>query len=142
MIRNLRDTTRQNVEQDWLKTNLARFSRLLQGHRDLRTAGNLILSELVPLVGAQRGVFYVAEQDGSEPVLSLLATYATEADQRPRAIILAGEGLIGQAAVDRQRILLHDLPTDYVRISSGLGQAPPRSIVILPIVFEDETRGV
>ena len=80
MIRNLRETTRENVEQDWLKTNLERFTRMLQGKRDLATVSSLILSELAPLVSAQHGVFYAmtSPSDGSEPVLQFQAGYGYE----------------------------------------------------------------
>jgi len=142
MVRNLRDTTRKNVEQNWLKTNLARFSRLLQGQRDLRAVGRLILSELAPLVEAQRGVFYLVEARDDETVLSLLASYALDIGDPPPARLYMGQGLIGQCAIDQRRILLTDVPPTYFPIGSGLGQAPPRSVVVLPVVFEDETRAV
>src|SRR5256886_2327551 len=106
MIRNLRDSTQKNVEQYWLKTNLARFSRLLQGQRDLRTVGRLILTELAPLVGIQRGVLYLVEPDGSDSALTLVASYGSEPGAEPPSRFRFGEGLIGQVAVDRQRILL------------------------------------
>jgi PAS domain S-box-containing protein len=142
MIRNLRDTTQKNTEQDWLKTNLARFSRLLQGQRDLQTVGRLVLSELAPLVRAQRGVFYLVETGGDEPVLTLLASYANEPIRELPPRFRFGEGLIGQCAYERRRILLTDVPADYIAISSALGKAPPVSIVVLPVLFEDETRAV
>jgi PAS domain S-box-containing protein len=142
MVRNLRDTTRKNVEQNWLKTNLARFSRLLQGQRNLRAVGRLILSEVAPLVGAQRGVFYIVETDEGETALTLLASYAPEVGNEPPPRLRMGQGLIGQCAADRRRILLVDVPPNYFPIASGLGQASPRSIVVLPVVFEKETRAV
>src|SRR5205807_8694277 len=79
MIVNLKDTTRKNSEQDWLKTNLAKFSRMLQGQKDMLTVAKLILSELAPLVGAQHAVFYIVDATRSEPVLRLLASYAYRA---------------------------------------------------------------
>jgi hypothetical protein len=139
MIRNLRDTTQKNDEQYWLKTNLARVGGLLQGQRDLRAVGRLILSELAPLIGIQRGVFYIVEAHGDERSLSLLAHYAAPDARRKLGI---GEGLIGQCARDRHRILLTDVPPDYIAIRSGLGQAAPHSIVILPVVIEGETQAV
>ncbi|TMD31951.1 MAG: HAMP domain-containing protein [Chloroflexi bacterium] len=139
MIRNLRETTEKNVEQYWLKTNLARFGALLQSERDLREMGRLILSELAPLVGTQRGVFYIVENEAETTVLSLLASYA--APDAP-ARLRIGEGLIGQCARDRRRILLTAVPPNYVEITSGLGAAAPLSIVILPVVTEGETRAV
>ncbi len=125
MIRNLKDTTLKNSEQDWLKTNLAKFSRMLQGQKDLNTVGRLILSELVPVVGAQQAVFYVLPPGKSEdtPHLPLLASYA---DKGPSVIareIGLGEGLVGQCALEKQKIHITNTPPDYIRISSGLGAA-------------------
>ncbi|HEU4700593.1 MAG TPA: response regulator, partial [Gemmatimonadales bacterium] len=142
MIRNLRDTTRKNTEQDWLKTNLARFSRTLQGQRDLAAVSNLILSDLAPLVSAHHGVFYLREQGGDETRLTLLSSYAfTERREGPVSFAM-GEGLVGQCARSKQRFLLTDVPPDYIRIASGLGEAPPRNIVVLPVLFEGEVMGV
>ena len=142
MIRNLRETTQRNRESDWLKTNIARFGQLLQGQRDLQMVGRLILTELAPLVGVQRGVFYLANLDGEPSSLSLLATYPRHISPEPAAVIRFGEGLLGQAAEDRRRIHLRDVPPDYAAIKSALGGAAPRSVVLLPILFEDETRAV
>ncbi len=142
MIRNLRETTQRNREIDWLKTNIARFGQMLQGQRDLRMVGRLILTELAPLVGIQRGVFYLANVDAQPPRLSLLATYPRHISPEPAATIPFGEGLLGQVAEDRQRIHLRDVPPDYAKISSALGGTTPRSIVLLPILFGDETRAV
>jgi signal transduction histidine kinase/HAMP domain-containing protein len=142
MIRNLRETTQRNRESDWLKTNIARFGQLLQGERDLQMVGRRILTELAPLVGVQRGVFYLANPDGEPSRLSLLATYPRHISPEPAAMIRFGEGLLGQAAEDRRRIHLRDVPPDYAAISSALGGSAPRSVVLLPILFEDETRAV
>jgi HAMP domain-containing protein/signal transduction histidine kinase/DNA-binding response OmpR family regulator len=142
MIRNLRDTTQKNTEQDWLKTNLAKFSRMLQGQKDLNTVGRLILSELAPVVAAQHAVFYVLDSTKETPQLNLLASYAWEGDGAVRRQVGIGEGLLGQCAVEKQKIFLTNLPPDYIRISSGLGDAPPRNILVLPILFEGQTKGV
>ncbi|MBO9710148.1 MAG: response regulator, partial [Caulobacter sp.] len=143
MIRNLKDQTLKNTEQDWLKTNLARFSRMLQGERDLSTVSNLVLSELAPLINAQHGVFYVSDHDiNGEPVLNLAASYAANPGDRPPARLRQREGLVGQCAAEKQRILLTDVPADYVRISSGLGEAAPRNIIVLPALFEGELKAV
>ena len=142
MIRNLRETTQRNQEIDWLKTNIARFGRMLQGQRDLRMVGRLILAELAPLVGIQRGVFYVADPDAEPPRLSLLATYPRQLSPPSAPEIRFGEGLLGQCAEDGQRIHLREVPTDYATIRSALGGTRPRSIVLLPILFEDETKAV
>jgi HAMP domain-containing protein/CheY-like chemotaxis protein len=143
MIRNLRETTRRNTEQDWLKTNLAHFTRLLQGQRDLMTSSQLILSELAPLVNAQHAVFYTMDSsDRATPVLRFQAGYAYRARPGLPQVFRVGEGLVGQCAVERARILLTDVPDHYVTISSGLGEAAPLSIVVLPIVFEGQVLAV
>jgi HAMP domain-containing protein/putative methionine-R-sulfoxide reductase with GAF domain len=144
MIRNLRETTRQNTEQDWLKTNLERFTRMLQGQRDLATVSNLILSELAPLVSAQHAVFYsmTSPSDGSEPLLKFQAGYGYEERKHLLTTFRVGQGLVGQCAKEKQRILLIDVPTDYVRINSGLGDSTPLNIIVLPVLFEGSVRAV
>ncbi|HLG16684.1 MAG TPA: HAMP domain-containing protein [Blastocatellia bacterium] len=143
MIRNLRDTTRINTEQDWLKTNLAKFTRLLQGQRDLIAVARLILSELAPLVSVQHGVFYVNEPSSAgEPLLKLLASYGYKSRKHLSSQFHVGEGLVGQAAFEKQRILLQEVPTDYIKISSGLGEASPLNIAVLPVVFEGEVLAI
>jgi signal transduction histidine kinase/HAMP domain-containing protein/ActR/RegA family two-component response regulator len=144
MIRNLRETTRQNTEQDWLKTNLERFTRMLQGQRDLATVSSMILSELAPLVSAQHGVFFtlVSLEDGGEPVLRFQAGYGFNERKHLASQFRLGEGLVGQCAVEKERILLTDVPGDYVRISSGLGDSPPLNVIVLPILFEGSVRAV
>src|SRR5437870_4866674 len=142
MIRNLKDTTLQNQEQDWLKTNLAKFTRMLQGQRDLLTVGKLILSELAPVVPAQQGVFYIMDKSGREPDLKLLASYACREESGVKTSFKLGESLVGQAALEKQRILLSDAPSDYVKVSSALGAARPMNILVLPILFEGEVKAV
>jgi HAMP domain-containing protein/signal transduction histidine kinase/CheY-like chemotaxis protein len=142
MIRNLKDQTLKNAEQDWLKTNLARFSRMLQGERDLTTVSNLIMSELAPLVNAQYGVFYVTERDGDEMALELASSYGAESREDLKAKFRLREGLVGQAAADKRPILLQNVPGDFIRIGSGLGAASPASVAILPALFEDEVKAV
>ncbi len=144
MIRNLRETMRQNTEQDWLKTNLERFTRMLQGQRDLATVSNMILSELTPLVSAQHGVFYALtdSDDGGEPVLEFQAGYGYKERKHLSNSFRLGEGLVGQCALEKERILLTDVPADYIRISSGLGEATPLNIIVLPILFEGSVRAV
>jgi HAMP domain-containing protein/CheY-like chemotaxis protein/signal transduction histidine kinase len=148
MIDNLRGTTDRNQEQDWLKTNLAKFTRMLQGQRDLITVGKMLLGELAPLVDAQQGSIYQMERgepgevgEVADPkTLRLLASYAQRPDQPDR--IRIGVGLVGQAAADKQRILLHDVPGDYTQIHSSLGHATPASVLVLPVLFEGETMAV
>ncbi|MFL5401360.1 MAG: response regulator, partial [Gemmatimonadales bacterium] len=142
MIRNLRDTTRKNMEQDWLKTNLAKFSRMLQGQRDLAAVSQLILSDLAPLVTAHHGVVYVVESGGDQTRLKLLASYAYKDRKHVSSEFRLGEGLVGQCAVERQMLLINQVPGDYIQISSGLGEAPPRNIVVLPVLFEGEVKAV
>jgi HAMP domain-containing protein/CheY-like chemotaxis protein/signal transduction histidine kinase len=142
MIRNLKDTTLRNDEQDWLKTNLAKFTRMLQGQRDLLTVGRLILSELAPVVSAQQGVFYMMDGSGEEPELQLLASYAYRDRKGVNSRFKLGEGLVGQAALEKERILLTRVPQDYVQISSGLGETSPKNIVVLPILFEGQVKAV
>ncbi|WP_046868268.1 hybrid sensor histidine kinase/response regulator [Microvirga massiliensis] len=142
MIRNLRDTTQKNAEQDWLKTNLARFTRMLQGERDLVTVSNLILSEIAPLVNAQRGVFYSVNNDAGEPALELVASYAFTERKNLSNRFRLREGLVGQVAYEKKRILLTNVPPDYITISSALGEAPPLNIIVLPVLFEQEVKAV
>ena len=142
MISNLKEQTLKNAEQDWLKTNLARFSRMLQGERDLATVSNLIMSELAPLVNAQYGVFYVTNRDAEETKLELVASYGAESPDQLKQDFRLREGLIGQAAADRRPILLKDVPPDFIRIGSGLGSTNPANVNILPALFEDEVKAV
>jgi signal transduction histidine kinase/CheY-like chemotaxis protein/HAMP domain-containing protein len=143
MIANLRETTQINVEQDWLKTNLARMGGMLQGQADLGQVTRLIMSELTPLVTSQHGAFFLVEGE-EEPDLRLVASYGRasggQAAERDRFAL--GEGLIGQAAVEAKPILVEDVPKDYITVASGLGEAPPRNIIVLPVVFEEQVLGV
>ncbi|HEX5443583.1 MAG TPA: response regulator, partial [Pirellulales bacterium] len=142
MIVNLKDTTLKNNEQDWLKTNMAKFSRMLQGQKDLLAVGKLILSELAPVVSAQQGAFYVMDPSGDEPMLRLLASYAYKERKNVDNVFKLGEGLVGQCALESQKILLTNVPPDYIRISSGLGDAPPLNIIVIPVVFEGQVKAV
>ncbi|MEH2411527.1 HAMP domain-containing protein, partial [Nostoc sp.] len=142
MIANLRETTQKNTEQDWLKTNLAKFTRMLQGQRDLETVSKLILSELAPLVGAQHGVFFLMEYGENTPYLKLISSYAYRERRHLANRFHLGEGLVGQCALEKERILLTDVPSDYVRIASGLGEASPLNAVVLPVLFEGQVTAV
>jgi HAMP domain-containing protein/CheY-like chemotaxis protein/signal transduction histidine kinase len=143
MIRNLKETTQKNAQQDWLKTNLARFTRLLQGQRDLQAVTTLILSELAPLVTAHHGVFYMMDSSIEEDErLRMIASYGYRSSRKLPTSFLPGEGLVGQCALEKQRIWLTDVPRDYIVVSSGLGAAPPTNIVVLPILFEQQVKAV
>ncbi|MDO9488342.1 MAG: GAF domain-containing protein, partial [Sphingomonadaceae bacterium] len=142
MIRNLKEQTLKNTEQDWLKTNLARFSRMLQGERDLSTVSNLIMSELAPLVNAQYGVFYVTRRDGDDTVLELVASYGAQSRDELKPRFMLREGLVGQCAADKRGMLLNHVPSDFLRIGSGLGHSSPANVIILPALFEDDVKAV
>jgi HAMP domain-containing protein/CheY-like chemotaxis protein/signal transduction histidine kinase len=141
MIDNLRLTTDRNTEQDWLKTNLARFTNMLQGQRDLATVGRLLLSELAPLVNAQNGVIYLVDADTS-PSLRLLAAYADGPTEGHAERIGMGDGLVGQCAADARRMLITQVPDQVVPIRSGLFVAKPGSVVVLPVLFEGQVKAV
>ena len=141
MINNLRLTTDRNNEQDWLKTNLARFTGMLQGQRDLTTVGRILLSELAPLVNAQQGVIYQMESEESGTMVLLSAFADSDQDGHPSRLHV-GTGLVGQCAAEKQRMLITDVPANAVPIRSGLFQAVPRSVIVLPILFEDRVKAV
>ncbi|MGZ5270547.1 MAG: response regulator, partial [Ramlibacter sp.] len=142
MIRNLKDTTQVNTEQDWLKTNLAKFSRMLQGQKDLVAVGHLILSELAPVVGAQQAEFYVLRYTHEQPKLRLMASYASDGHGSYGKEIDLGQGLVGQCAYDKKKILLTSSIPESLRISSGLTDLAPMNVLVLPIIFEGQVRGV
>jgi HAMP domain-containing protein/CheY-like chemotaxis protein/signal transduction histidine kinase len=142
MIFALAETTRVNNEQDWLKTHLTRFTRMLQGQRDLVSLAREILSELASTLEAQHGVFYAAETGIDGRVFRLVASYAYRERKNLSSRFKLGEGLVGQAALELKRIVVSDAPDDYVQISSGLGEARPVSIAVAPIAFEGEVKGV
>ncbi|MDF5752051.1 HAMP domain-containing protein [Spongiactinospora sp. TRM90649] len=138
MVESLRESTAASEEQGWLKSNLARMSGLMQGHRDLATVAELVMNELAPLVSAQFGAFFLAE-DGE---LQLISAYGYPvASQRPDRFGI-GEGLVGQAARTRRTIALDDVPSGYVTISSGLGRTDPSSLIVMPVVVEEQVLGV
>jgi len=142
MIRTLAETTKVNQEQDWLKTNVARFTRMLQGQRDLLTVARQILNELAPLVNAHHGAFYMTESDDEGQLLRLFASYAYQERKNIANVWRFGQGLVGQAALEAKRIVLSKVPADYIAISSALGEAAPHAIVVVPILFEGEVKGV
>ena len=141
MIDNLRLTTDRNKEQDWLKTNLARFTGMLQGQRDLTTVGRMLLSELAPLVSAQQGVIYqMGTEESAEMVL--LSAFAGDGEDGHLRRLKLGEGLVGQCAAEKQRMLISDLPSNTIAIRSGLFEAVPRNVIVLPVLFEDRVKAV
>jgi signal transduction histidine kinase/HAMP domain-containing protein/ActR/RegA family two-component response regulator len=143
MIGNLKDTTQKNTEQDWLKTNLAKFTEMMQGQRSITAAAQLIMSELTPLVGAQHGTFFMTEPgDRGEQALQLIASYGFTVRKNVSNRYLLKEGLVGQCAFEKKRILLTNVPEDYIAIASSLGEGRPRNVVVLPVLFEGELKAV
>ncbi len=142
MIANLKETTRQNTEQDWLKTNVARFGGMMQGQKSLESVARLIMSELTPLVSAHHGAFYIMEMQNMEPTLKLLSSYAFKDRKNLSNRFALGESLVGQCALEKKSILLTNVPATYVTINSGLGEAPPLNDIVLPVLFEGEIMAV
>ncbi|MET7370805.1 HAMP domain-containing protein [Streptomyces sp. NPDC005566] len=142
MVGSLRETTRANQEQDWLKSNLARISGLMQGHRDLNVVGELVMDELTPLVAAQYGAFYLAEDTPEGTELRIVGSYGRPVGSARNSRFRMGESLVGQAAHSRRTIAADGVPGDYISISSGLGPMPPGSLIVLPIVVDDQVLGV
>ncbi|MFE6612526.1 HAMP domain-containing protein [Amycolatopsis sp. NPDC057786] len=142
MVQSLRETTRANEEQDWLNSNLARISGLMQGHRDLRVVATLIMNELTPLVGAQHGTLFLTESGEDGTRLRLITSYGHSEDPDTPTDFAMGQSLIGQAAQTKKPIVVDRTPPGFVKISSSLGSAPPVTLIVLPIVFEDQVLGV
>ena len=144
MIANLKATTLRNQEQDWLKSNLAKFTQMLQGQKELHSVTKKILSELATVVTAQHGLFYVLQEEESfmDSKLNLIASYAAVKRKNAPIQYAMGEGLIGQVALEKDRIMLTNLPKDYIKISSGLGDAKPQNVIILPVLFEGRLKAV
>jgi HAMP domain-containing protein/CheY-like chemotaxis protein/signal transduction histidine kinase len=145
MIANLGETTRTNQEQDWLNSNMARFTGMLQGERDLETVSRLIMSELTPLVGAQHGAFFMMESpdgEGDDFELRLLSSYGYKQRKNVPTKFKIGEGLVGQSALELKPILITQAPDDYVRITSGLGEGVPVNVIVLPVLFEEQVMAV
>ena len=141
MIGNLRLTTDRNTEQDWLKTNLAKFTNMLQGQRDLASVGRLLLTELTPLVEAQLGVIYQVDGEASES-LTLLAAYADDGANGHPLRLKFGEGLVGQCAADRRSRLIKQMPAHAISIGSALFKVVPQNVIVLPILFENQVKAV
>ncbi|HEY5396426.1 MAG TPA: HAMP domain-containing protein [Trebonia sp.] len=142
MVQSLRETVQASRDQDWLKTNLASIGSMMQGHRDLEVVAELIMEELAPLMGAQHGTFFLAEEFSGEIRLRLIAGYGLRADKGAPIQYQIGQSLIGQVAKSKRLIVVDDLPQGYIRITSGLGEAPPANLVVLPLLFEGEVLGV
>ena len=142
MIGNLKETTDKNNEQDWLKTNLATFSSMMQGQRSITSVAQLIMSELTPLVDANHGAFFMVEGDAQDPSLQLIASYAFTERRNVSSRYRFKEGLVGQCAFEKKRIFLNHEKTDYIKIVSSFTEESPRHIVVLPVLFEGELKAV
>jgi signal transduction histidine kinase/HAMP domain-containing protein/ActR/RegA family two-component response regulator len=142
MVQSLRETTSANAEQVWLQASLARIARVMQGHRDLETVADVIMEEMVPLIGAQHGTFFLAETMDGEPRLRLIAGYGLRHDPESPSQYRLGQSLIGQVAKTKRPLLVNGVPAGYVKISSGLGEATPVNLIVMPIVFEGQVLGV
>jgi signal transduction histidine kinase/CheY-like chemotaxis protein/HAMP domain-containing protein len=142
MVRSLRETVQASQDQDWLKTNLASIGSMLQGHRDLEVVAELIMEELAPLLGAQHGTFFLTGEWNGETRLRLIAGYGLEADKDAPIQYRIGQSLIGQVAKSKRPIMVDDIPHGYIKVSSGLGEASPSNLAIMPIMFEDQVLGV
>jgi HAMP domain-containing protein/signal transduction histidine kinase/CheY-like chemotaxis protein len=142
MIINLRETTQKNTEQDWLKTNLAKFSSMMQGQKNLETVSEMIMSQLTPLVSAHHGAFFIMESEEGVPILTLTSSYAYRVRKSVPNRFRLGEGIVGQCAREKKSILLSRVPHDYIQINSGLGEAAPLNIIVLPVLFEGGVKAV
>ncbi len=144
MITNLRETTLRNQEQDWLKSNLAKFGQMLQGQRDLNTVAQRILSELAQVVTAHYGAFYILKQDDEidDISLKLFASYGYKAQKNIPKEFGIGEGLVGQCAYEKERIIISNVPDNYIKIASGLGKSKPANLIVLPVLFENNVKAV
>jgi len=144
MITNLKNTTLRNQEQDWLKSNIAKFTQMLQGQKEINSVTTKILSELALVVNAQHGLFYLLNEGDilQNSKLILIASYAFKKRKNVPAEFSMGEGLIGQCALEKTRLLITDVPQDYIKISSGLGEAKPLNVIVLPVLFEGEVKAV
>ena len=142
MVRSLRETVQASRDQDWLKTNLASIGSMMQGHRDLEIVAELIMEELAPLMGALHGTFFLAERAGDESRLRLIAGYGLRGDKDAPIQYRIGQSLIGQVAKSKRLVVVDEIPQGYIRITSGLGEAPPANLVVFPLLFEGEVLGV
>jgi signal transduction histidine kinase/CheY-like chemotaxis protein/HAMP domain-containing protein len=142
MVRSLRESVQASRDQEWLKSNLASIGSMMQGHRDLEVVAELIMDELAPLLGAQHGTFFLSEESGGETRLRLIAGYGLRADKDAPIQYRIGQSLIGQVAKSKRAIVVDEIPPGYIRISSGLGEAPPANLAVMPIMFEDQVMGV
>src|SRR6202034_600840 len=141
MVQSLRETVQASRDQDWLRTNLASIGSMMQGHRDLEVVAELIMEELAPLMGALHGTFFLVDRAGDETSLRLIAGYGLRADKNAPMQYRIGQSLIGQVAQSKRLIVVDDIPQGYIRITSGLGEAPPANLVVFPLLFEGEVLG-
>ena len=129
-------------EHSWLKTKIAEIATMYPKAKDLQMLAELLISKLVPMVGASFGVFYVKCTEGKQPVLKRMASYAYSNIHHKDEFFQMGEGLIGQCALEKQTLILNQVPHDYIKIRSGTGESSPKNIMIMPVQFEGDVLAV
>ncbi|NOZ68855.1 MAG: response regulator [Deferribacteres bacterium] len=139
MIHTLREITAENEKENWLKTGQAELNDRMRGEQDISTLCRNIISYLVPYLEVQVGAIYTV---GDDNLLTLTSGYAYTGQQDFNRRYKFGEGLIGQAVLEKKRILLTDVPEDYIKIRSGMGEVTPRNIMIVPLLHDEEVQGV
>ena len=139
----LQANQQEDNRRNWINTGLANFGELLRSDAEMGTLGDSIISNLVNYLKANQGGLFVIEgADTSEPYLELKAAYAYERKKYVDAKIYPGQGLTGQCWIEGQRVFLKEVPNDYMNITSGLGEALPSCILLIPLKINDETYGV
>ncbi len=142
MLLSLRENRKQTDSQDWLKMGIVRLSELMRGDPKVEALASNVIAEMATYLEAQVGAFYLMADKGSEPALSLLGSYAYQKRKNLSNRFSLGEGLVGQAALEKQQILVRNVPEDYVKVTSGLGERSPRFICVIPFLYEDRVKGV
>lgn len=142
MLQNLRAANMEREEQNWLKTGLAELNQKISGEQQVVPLAENIINFLTPYVAAQVGVVYVLEGQGEGSTLKMVASHAYTWRNKVSNRFKLGEGLVGQAALEHKPIMIMDLPQDYIHIQSGLGESPPRTVFIIPFMYETQVKGV
>ncbi len=140
MTNSLRETSADNIKQDWLKKGLLGVNETMQGELDLITLASNVVTFFSKYLGAQIGAMYVASSDGD--TLKLTASYAFTGPEEFSGIIKVGEGIVGQVALDMKAVSVTDIPKDYIRISSGTGGSIPRHLLVVPFTYEGKLKGI
>lgn len=143
MVESLEEKTKIDQSHNWIKSNIAEITTSLSGMHDLESLSQTFLSKIVPLMESCHAVFYIKNMDKqNEPIFQLLASYAYKERKHLSNTFRIGEGLVGQAVLEKSPIILTDVPSDYIRVTSGLGEAAPLTIYVLPVSFEGDVKAV